>query len=94
MHDSEAGRIVAFCDCGLLGKTFREGKLTLDLARYGSFYAGREAGAAEVLEELKSFCSLNIVGEKAIELAIEAGAIAEGEVLRIARVPYAQAYKI
>lgn len=93
-HTNGSERVIAVCDSELVGKVFEEGEKCLDLKRYAAFYKGWRADGKRVLEELKNFSSVNIVGEKAVELAVGAGFAERGQVLRIANVPYVQAYRI
>ena len=94
VHEGQGQRIVAVCDSTLIGKVFEEDGKCLDLERHSAFYKGRKASGKAVLEELKNFSSINIVGENATALAIENGLVEISQVLRIAGVPYAQAYRL
>ena len=64
MYHTDEGYIVAMCDEALLGRKFNEGKLELDLDKYGSFYKGdlmsEEDARAEVSK--RKFYTANIVG--------------------------------
>ena len=94
VHENPQGRVVAVCDRSLLGRVFERGNQKLDLMTYAAFYKGVEAGKREVLEEIKNFSSLNIVGSGAVELAIGAGLMEKAQVRKIAGVPQAQVYRI
>lgn len=94
IHDGNGGLVVAVCDAGLLGRVFSEGERVLDLKSHSSFYKGTKVGEAEVLEGLKTFTSINLVGKDAVALAVRKGLIPASAVLAIGGVPHAQAYRI
>lgn len=80
-------KIVAICDKELVGKTFEEGELILDLNC--GFFKGDEKTNDEILEIIKKSDGLNVVGEKSIEFLIENDYIDNGSVGKISGVPYA-----
>lgn len=73
IHESEEGKIVAACDKELIGKTFDNGKINLDLKTYSNFYKGKEATKEGLKKALKNFFSANLVGKKAVSVALEGG---------------------
>jgi len=83
--------VVAICDSELLGKKFEEGKLQLDLS--GEFFNGEDLSEEQVLamieDEKTEDATFNIVGEKAIELALKAGIIKKEGIIRIQGIPTA-----
>jgi len=83
--------IVAVCDKELLGKKFEEGIFQLDVKE--SFYKGEEKSKEKVIELMKSFsdedATFNIVGEKSVAAAIEAGVIDKESVGEISNIPFA-----
>jgi len=93
--------VVAVCDSELLGKRFEElsdsGKgIVRQLDVKESFYKGKEGkkvSKEELLDIIKSFneedATFNIVGEKSIQAALEAGTISEKEVGKIQDIPFA-----
>ena len=81
--------IVAVCDSELLGKKFEEGKLQLDLT--SNFYNGDEKEDLIIGDTIRNADSINLVGEKSIQLAIDEELIDESQVKKIAGIPYAQA---
>lgn len=82
--------VVALCDADLLGKYFEEGKLQLDLR--GHFFKGRELTHEETVtliqDQAKEDATFNIVGEKAINAAVEAGIIEDNSVGRVGNIPF------
>ncbi|HPC27541.1 MAG TPA: DUF424 family protein [Candidatus Methanomethylicus sp.] len=80
--------MVAACDCGLIGKRLKEGKLALDVSEefYGGDLMTRE-GAADVL---RTATIANMVGAEAVKCGIEAGIVHEEGIMTIGGVPHAQ----
>lgn len=94
IHDTKNGRVVAVCDGELLGKTFQEGEIVLDLDTYNSFYNGKKTDEIEVKTALQSFSSANLVGKKSIALAINLRLISKNNVMYVDGIPYVHIYKI
>ena len=83
--------IVAVCDKELLGKCFEEGIFQLDVKE--NFYKGEDVPEEEAIRIMKSLSvedsTFNIVGERSVKAAIKAGVIVEGNLNRIANIPFA-----
>jgi len=84
----EGERMVAVCDCDLVGKKFCEGKLVLDLS--GDFYMGQESTPEAAVDILKGATVANLVGAEAVRCGVEAGLIHEDCIIRISGIPHAQ----
>lgn len=83
--------LVAACDKELLGKTFREGDLRLEVT---SFYEGEDADEEMLLNRL-SFCTVaNLVGKKTVTAATEHNLISDDCVITIDGVPHVQLVKM
>ncbi len=80
--------VVAVCDAELLGKTFKEGEVTLSVNV--EFFKGFEAYEDEVMEYLKKAYTAMIVGERAVNLAIRNKLVHPEAVMKVSGVPYAQ----
>ncbi|MDD1776024.1 MAG: DUF424 family protein [Candidatus Methanomethylicus sp.] len=80
--------MIAVCDCELLGKKFKEGKLVLDVCR--DFYGGKRVSLETAVDTLRAATLANLVGEESIRCGIEAGIIHSDCVLRVDGVPHAQ----
>ncbi|MFC1454565.1 DUF424 domain-containing protein [Candidatus Undinarchaeota archaeon] len=88
--------IVAVCDCNCINKVFEDsesGKI-LDLKAHGNFYKGEVTAPEKIRERLRDADSVNLVGEKAIEIGLEAGVIEQESVVEIGGIPHAQGYLI
>jgi len=89
-HKNPDGKIVvAVCDSELLGKKYEEDNKQLDLT--SSFYKGDEMEDVAVGDLMRNSDSVNLVGEKAVNLGIQEGVIDEEHVKKISGIPYAQA---
>ncbi len=80
--------LVAVCDSDIVGKTFREGELKLEVKE--SFYGEEEVGEEEVKRALRNATIANITGSKAVKLAIRIGIIDKNRILYIEGCPHAQ----
>ena len=94
IHETPKGRIVAACDKDLLGKVVEEGNAILDLKTHKEFYAGDLADEARLKGELARFSSANLVGKKAVDVALELELVDENAIIYINKVPHIQLYRI
>jgi len=94
VHENPQGRVVAVCDKELIGKILDDGKTHMDLDKYRNFYIGEKIGENELKEKLGDFNSANLVGKKAVGVAISIGVAGEEDILYIKKVPYIQIYRI
>lgn len=86
--------VVAICDKELIGSVLKEGELVLDLKNHSSFYVGELVTQKQASELLKEATSINLVGEKAVGLAIKKGLAKKGAEKKIAGVPHLQVYQM
>jgi hypothetical protein len=90
-RDTPEGLLVSVCDPDCLGETFEEGPVSLDVTE--DFYGGEEAERADeqtVVDSLMRATTANIVGERAVSVAIDAGIVDEERVLEIEGTLHAQ----
>ena len=87
-RDTDEGRVVAVCDADVLGETFEDGQVSLTVTE--EFYDGDPADAAAVVESLGDCTTANLVGERAVEIAVEEGFVAEENVMDIDGTRHAQ----
>ena len=73
--------LIAVCDCEILGKRFKEGKLQLEVS--SDFYGRDLATPAEVEEALARATVANFAGCRAVEHAIRLGYVERENVLCI-----------
>src|SRR3990170_3500670 len=79
--------LVAAADADLIGKTFREGKLKIEV---GKFYEGDVVTEEAFLDHLKLATIGNFVGKETIDAAKRGGYASDEGVLWIGGVPHAQ----
>ncbi len=89
---TEEGLLVAACDADLLGETFEEGKISLTVNE--EFYGGDPADKAAVIGSLRRAQVANIVGERVVDAAIEAGVIDADAVLDVDGTRHAQLVRL
>ena len=87
-HISDGTLLVAVCDRELVGQTFNDGTLSLEVSEF--FYKGDLAEPADVRRALEGAVVANLVGERAIAAALEGGFMSESNILTIDGVPHAQ----
>ncbi|MCW3996192.1 MAG: DUF424 family protein [Candidatus Bathyarchaeota archaeon] len=84
--------LLAVCDCDLLGRTLREGKIVFRIK--DEFYNGRKATLDEAVGLIDNSTVVNLVGKNCVEKAIEQGYVHPEAVLKIEGVPHAQIVKL
>ena len=85
---TDQGLFVSLCDSEIMGKTFKEGEISLTVTE--SFYRGEEAKEETIKKSLKNASIANIMGVESVRIAIEVGIISEDHVLKIGEVQHAQ----
>ncbi len=80
--------VLAACDEDLLGKTFEEGELQIEVSE--SFYGGEMIKEEQFNESIKQATIVNLVGKKVITMARDLGMIDENCIITIDGVPHAQ----
>jgi hypothetical protein len=84
--------LLAICDCEILGKTLKEGKIVFHIKE--DFYKGGKVSVEEAMEMIKNSTIVNMVGKHCVEKAIKKGYVHPEAVLNIAGIPHAQIVKI
>jgi len=84
--------MVSACDTSLIGETFREGKLKLEVK--ADFYKGTKTTVAQALREIDSADIANLVGGRIVEAAVQQRLVDPSAVVRIAGVPHVQVVRI
>lgn len=80
--------LVAICDEEIVGKTFREGKLKIEVKK--EFYCGELVPIEKGIEAIKEGTIVNIVGNNIVSEAINAGLIHPQAIIKIEGVAHAQ----
>jgi hypothetical protein len=84
--------MLAVCDCELLGKTLKEGKIVFRIKN--EFYNGRKATVEEAVDLIGNSTIVNLVGKCCVEKAIAEGYVHPEAVIEIEGIPHAQIIKI
>jgi hypothetical protein len=93
VHSSrDSGDIVAVCDRELLNTTVCHEKLSITITE--AFYGNTPATEDEVRDALKNAGSINLIGERSVNLAIGIGLITKSGCMMIGKVPHAQIYRL
>jgi hypothetical protein len=80
--------LVAVCDAELLGETFREGKLKLEVKT--GFYKGVQTSIPDALRAIDEADIANLVGKAIIEAAVRERLVDPSAVVHIGGVPHVQ----
>lgn len=91
-RDTEKGSLVAVCDAEILGDTFANGDVSLTVNE--GFYGGDRAGKESVIASLRGAQIANVVGERAVAVAVEAGIIDADAVLEVGATQHAQLVRL
>ena len=83
-----SGGLLIITDKEILGKTFTEKNLQLDLTL--KFYQGEEKDVEEIKELIKKTRHLHFTGEEAVALGVSLDLINPKKILRIQGVPHAE----
>ena len=84
--------LLAVCDCELLGRTLREGKIVFKIK--DEFYNGRKGTVEEAMGMISNSTIVNLVGKTCVEKAIAHGYVHPEAVIEIEGIPHAQIMKL
>ena len=84
--------LLAVCDCDLLGRTLREGKIVFKIK--DEFYNGRKGTVEEAMGMINNSTIVNLVGKTCVDKAIAHGYVHPEAVIEIEGVPHAQIMKL
>jgi hypothetical protein len=87
-RDTAEGLLVAVCDADVLGESFADGDLSLTVTE--EFYGGDPADPERIAESLARCTTANLVGHRAVALAVDHGFVEENNVLDIDGTRHAQ----
>jgi hypothetical protein len=87
-RETPEGLLVAVCDEDCLGETYESGDVSLTVT--DEFYGGDSADADAVVDALTRASVANLVGERCVDVAIEAGLVDEERVLDLGDARHAQ----
>ena len=84
--------VLATCDCELLGKVLRDGKIVFEIRE--DFYKGQKVTVEEALELCKQSSIVNMIGQCIVDNAVEEGLVHPDAILKISGIPHAQIVKM
>lgn len=88
IHVHEKERVLAACDEDILGMTFRGDGVKITVSEI--FYGGEIITKEVFVERTKSVTIMNLVGNKVVAAAVEAGLVSEDRIMDIGGVKHAQ----
>jgi hypothetical protein len=88
----DTGDVVAVCDRELLNTTIKHGELSVMVSE--GFYGSTPADEAAVTEALRAGGNINLMGERAVAVAIKLGLITRADCIMIGEIPHAQIYSL
>ena len=84
--------LLAICDCELLGRTLRQGKIVFHIKN--EFYNGGKVTVEEAVNMIENSTIVNMVGKNCVDRAIAKGYVHPEAVMDIEGIPHAQILKI
>lgn len=84
--------VLAVCDAELLNTTLKKGDVNVQISE--SFYGNLRVTEEEVKEALRKAENINLMGERAVALAIAAGLASRADCIMIGTVPHVQIYRL
>jgi len=84
--------IVAVCDGELINTIISDGDVKVHITE--AFYGARRASEDEVREALKNAVNANIMGERAVAIAIELGLVSRAGCIMIGSVPHVLIFRL
>ena len=93
IHQSPGtGDIVGVCDRELINTTISNGSLTVTISE--SFYGDCPSTESEVRDALQKAGNINLMGERAVSIAVDMGLISRSDCIMIGNVPHVQIYQL
>ncbi|MEM4577116.1 MAG: DUF424 family protein [Candidatus Nezhaarchaeales archaeon] len=92
VHQHGKDLIVAICDEDLLGKTFSEGAVKIEVSE--RFYGGEKMDVKEAMKIAKRASIANFLGKNSVKYAIRCKLVHKDAVVVVASIPHAQMIKI
>lgn len=84
--------LLAICDCEVLGRTLKEGKIVFRVKE--EFYMGARVAVEEAVAMIDNSTIVNMIGKNVVKKAVDKGYVHPEAVLNIEGVPHAQIVKI
>lgn len=91
-RDTPEGRLVSVCDDDVLGETFENNGVPFEVT--AEFYDGEPVDEERMVASLERARVANIVGTRAVSLAVEHGFVDEANVLDLGETTHAQLLRL
>ena len=88
---SGASGIVAVCDTELINTTLKDGDITIHVT--DAFYGTTICSEEQVKDVIQHAANCNLIGEKAVQAAVDCGVLEKNGYMLIGNVPHAQIYR-
>ena len=92
VHHHGKDVVVAICDEDLLGKTFSEGAVKIEVSE--KFYGGEKMRIGEAMKIAKKATIANFLGRNTVKYAVKNKLVHKDAVIVIASIPHAQLIKM
>ncbi len=84
--------VLACCDAELIGKLLKQGEITFRVDE--EFYGNMKTDERGLAKALKENANINLVGKKAVGVALREGIISEKDIIKICGIPHVQIIRI
>ncbi|MDY0387636.1 MAG: DUF424 family protein [Methanolobus sp.] len=92
IHKSGDTTIIALCDRELIGKTLKEGNITITISE--EFYKGEIVSEKNAIDIISKASNINIFGKNAVACAVDCGVVDKDHIRIIDEVAHAQVFRI
>lgn len=83
---------MAVCDCELMNTTLSTSEVDVPIT--AAFYGNCRASENEVREALQKAENANLMGERAVAIAVELGLVSPDGCVMIGNIPHAQIFRL
>ncbi len=91
-HKKGSETVLAFCDKEIIGKRFEGDGFELEVSE--GFYGDKQVDPDEIEIMSQDASSMNIMGDIAVEFAIEKGLVSDSDVLTVCGIKHVQIFSI
>jgi uncharacterized protein len=88
----DGSTVIAVCDRELLDRKLRHGDLELHVSEF--FYGNTPADEGDVVRAIQEGDNINLIGEKAVGIAVGLGLVERSGCLIIEDIPHAQIVRV
>ncbi len=92
IHEIQNHTLLAICDDELLGKKIETEKIEFNVSE--RFYGGDEINEEELVNLFENSNSINVIGNKSVEILQKKGLINESSIINISNIKHVQIYKV